>query len=212
MLCITNTSVGESNLAALPERIEWPPVTLLEGLNMRSLKGRRAMFSSLVLTAALSACGGITHFEDTTPLVLGSPAAPAPSPPPEPEPARVEVKQDHIEIREKIQFAFDKAEILTVSDSLLGEVAGALQSHKEIKKVAIHGHTDSEGETTYNQSLSDRRAKAVKTWLTSHGVDAKRLDSKGFGESKPIGDNGTPEGREQNRRVEFLILDQEGVQ
>jgi OOP family OmpA-OmpF porin len=163
----------------------------------------------VVLAGALSACGGITHFEDTTPIVLGTPVPP-PAPPPA-EQARVDVKKDRIEIQEKIQFAFDKAEILPVSDSLLNEVVGALQSHKEIRKIGIHGHTDSEGEANYNQSLSDRRAVAVKTWLTAHGVEAKRLESKGFGESKPITENDTPEGREKNRRVEFLILEQESA-
>ena len=177
---------------------------------MRRLKGRKVLISSVVLAGALSACGGITHFEDTTPIVLANPA-PAPPPAPPPEPARVEVKKDRIDIKDKIQFAFDKAEILPVSDGLLNEVVGALQSHKEIKKVGIHGHTDSEGQADYNQSLSDRRANAVKSWLASHGVEAKRLESKGFGESKPIADNGTSDGREKNRRVEFLILEQEGV-
>ena len=123
----------------------------------------------------------------------------------------MEVKQDRIEIKEKIQFAFDKAEILPVSDGLLGEVAGAIKSHPEIKKLGIHGHTDSEGEGAYNQSLSERRAQAVKQWLVTHGVEAARLESKGFGESKPIADNGTPDGREKNRHVQFLIVEQEGT-
>jgi outer membrane protein OmpA-like peptidoglycan-associated protein len=158
------------------------------------------------LIVTLSACGGITRFEDTTPIVLKSPV-----PPPEPPPARVEVKQDRIEIKEKIQFAFNAAEILPASDGLLTEVANALKEHKEIKKVAIHGHTDSDGETAYNQELSQRRATAVLNWLKAHGVEGSRLESKGFGESKPIADNDTPEGKEKNRRVEFLIVEQEGV-
>jgi OOP family OmpA-OmpF porin len=123
----------------------------------------------------------------------------------------VEVKQDRIEIQEKIQFAFDKAEILSVSDGLLSEVAAAIKAHTEIKKLGIHGHTDGEGESAYNQSLSERRAQAVKAWLVAHGVEAPRLDAKGFGESKPIADNASPDGREKNRRVEFLIVEQEGA-
>lgn len=161
---------------------------------------------ALSLAVTLAACGGMTRFEDTTPIVLASPAPP----PPAPEPARVEVKQDRIDIQEKIQFAFDKAEILPVSDGLLSEVADAIKAHPEIKKLGINGHTDSEGDNTYNQSLSERRAQAVKTWLVQHGVEAPRLDAKGFGESKPIADNTTPDGREKNRRVEFLIVEQGG--
>jgi outer membrane protein OmpA-like peptidoglycan-associated protein len=162
---------------------------------------------ALALAVTLVACGGLTRFEDTTPIVLASPVPP----PPPPEPARVEVKQDRIEIKEKIQFAFDKAEILSVSDGLLSEVAGAIKAHAEIKKLGIYGHTDSEGESAYNQSLSERRAEAVKTWLAAHGVEAQRLESKGYGESKPIADNASPDGRDKNRRVEFLIVEQEGV-
>lgn len=162
----------------------------------------------LVVTLATSAaaCGGITRFEDTTPIVLKSPV-----PAPEPPPPRVEVKRDRIEIKEKIQFAFNAAEILPASDGLLTEVANAIKEHAEIKKVAIHGHTDSDGEPSYNQELSQRRATAVLNWLKAHGVDGARLESKGFGESKPIAENDTPEGKEKNRRVEFLIVEQEGV-
>jgi OOP family OmpA-OmpF porin len=175
----------------------------------RKKLGKRAVVYTAAL-AVLPACGGLTRFEDTTPIVLASPVPPPP-PPPAPEPPRVEVKQDRIEIKEKIQFAFDKAEILPVSDGLLGEVASAIKAHPEIKKLGIHGHTDGEGNDAYNKSLSDKRAQAVKAWLVAHGVEAPRLDPKGFGESKPIADNATPEGREQNRRVEFLIVEQEGV-
>jgi outer membrane protein OmpA-like peptidoglycan-associated protein len=163
----------------------------------------------LVLGFNAAACGGITRFEDTTPIVLKSPVPP-PEPPPEP-PARVEVKKDRIEIKEKIQFAYNAAEILPASDGLLGEVAAALKEHAEIKKLTINGHTDSDGEVAYNQELSQRRATAVLNWLKGHGVAAARLHAKGFGESQPIADNATPEGKEKNRRVEFLITEQEGV-
>jgi outer membrane protein OmpA-like peptidoglycan-associated protein len=172
---------------------------------MTTRKGAMAGGAWLIVT--LAACGGITRFEDTTPIVLKSPVPP-PEPPP---PARVEVKQDRIDIKEKIQFAFNAAEILPASDGLLGDIANALKEHKEIKKVAIHGHTDSDGENAYNQELSQRRASAVLNWLKAHGVEGARLESKGFGESKPIADNNTPEGKEKNRRVEFLIVEQEGV-
>lgn len=162
----------------------------------------------VMLSAGAAACGGITRFEDTTPIVLKSPVPP---PEPAPAPARVEVKQDRIEIKEKIQFAFNAAEILPASDGLLNEVASAIKQHAEIKKVGIQGHTDSDGENAYNQELSQRRATAVLNWLKAHGVEGSRLEAKGFGESKPIADNATPEGKEKNRRVEFLILEQEGV-
>jgi OOP family OmpA-OmpF porin len=160
-----------------------------------------------LLATTAAACGGVIKFEDTTPIVLSSPV-----PPPEPPPPRVEVKADHIEINEKKQFAIDKADILPVSDGLLNEVVAALQAHAELQKIGIHGHTDNDGDEKYNQSLSQRRAKAVLDWLVAHGVAAARLESKGFGETKPIADNATVTGREQNRRVEFLIVKQGGAQ
>jgi outer membrane protein OmpA-like peptidoglycan-associated protein len=176
----------------------------------RRFKGNKALVSAVFVAGTMAACGGVIKFEDTSPLVLASPVPPPP-PPPAPEPPRVEVKADRIEINEKIQFAIDKADILPVSDGLLNEVVAALQAHPEIEKVGIHGHTDDDGDEKYNQGLSQRRAKAVLDWLVAHGVAVTRLESKGFGESKPIADNTTVTGREQNRRVEFLILKQGGA-
>ncbi len=74
-------------------------------------------------------------------------------------------------------------------------------------KVEVDGHTDSKGSDAYNQKLSDARAASVMQYLVSRGVEAGRLTSKGFGESKPIADNATDEGREINRRVELTITD-----
>jgi len=71
----------------------------------------------------------------------------------------------------------------------------------------IEGHTDSIGSDAYNLKLSDRRAKAVYDYLTSRGVDPARLSSIGHGESKPIADNATDEGRQLNRRVMLIRTD-----
>jgi len=71
--------------------------------------------------------------------------------------------------------------------------------------VSIEGHTDSQGADAYNLNLSEQRAQAVVTYLIDQGVDGTRLSSIGYGESAPIGDNDTPEGRAQNRRIEFNV-------
>ena len=136
-------------------------------------------------------------------------AAPEPTPEPEPEPPKVEVKEESIDLKEKVQFETGSAVLLAQSQTLLDEVAKTMNDHPEIKKVRIDGHTDGEASRSYNQKLSQKRAKAVKDYLISKGVAAKRLDSKGWGEDKPIADNKTPEGREQNRRVEIKILKRE---
>ena len=73
--------------------------------------------------------------------------------------------------------------------------------------LAIEGHTDSDGEEAFNQDLSERRAAAVRAYLTGErGIQASRLESAGFGESKPVAENATPEGKQQNRRVELVRL------
>lgn len=159
------------------------------------------------LALSLVGCGGVIQFEGQTPIAVASPVPPKPAEPPK----RVELKADRIQINEKILFEIDKAEILPASHGLLNEVVGVLKEHEGIKSVSIIGHTDDYGTPTYNQGLSERRAKAVMTYLVGQGVEQNRLASKGMGESEPIADNSTMAGKEKNRRVEFLIVDQEGV-
>ncbi len=141
------------------------------------------------------------------------PAPPEPAaepPPPEPPPERVVVKEEKIEINEKVQFETGSAVLKKESESLLDEVAKALSDHPEIKKVRVEGHTDSRAGDKYNKRLSKRRADSVKAYLVSKGIAGRRLNARGYGEEKPIADNGTEEGRFQNRRVEFTILEREG--
>ena len=163
----------------------------------------------LVLLAAVG-CGGTTTFQDTTPIRI----AVAPDPPkvaadPPPEPPKVELKKDKIEIHEKVQFALDKSEILSVSFGLLDEVAKVIQENPHVQKVSIEGHASDEGDDKYNLTLSKARAEAVRAYLVSKGVAADRLSSTGFGETKPLVANDTPENREKNRRVEFNITKQQ---
>jgi outer membrane protein OmpA-like peptidoglycan-associated protein len=141
--------------------------------------------------------------------VVAEVAPPPPPPPAEPEPPpppRVEVKDDKIELNEKVNFETGKAALLPASETLLDEVAKVMTDHPEIQKLRVEGHTDNQGGAAYNLRLSNNRAKAVRDYLVKKGIDAKRLDSKGFGQTKPLGDNKTPDGREQNRRVEMKIL------
>jgi outer membrane protein OmpA-like peptidoglycan-associated protein len=72
--------------------------------------------------------------------------------------------------------------------------------------ISVEGHTDSQGSDAYNQSLSERRAAAVRMQLISGGVPEARITSKGFGETQPVASNDTPAGRQQNRRVEVIVL------
>ncbi len=103
-----------------------------------------------------------------------------------------------------ILFAVDSDEIRPESTPTLKEIGAMLTDHADLR-LAIEGHTDSDGDEAYNLDLSRRRAAAVKAFIVStYGVDASRLETEGYGEGKPVADNGTPEGKQQNRRVELV--------
>ena len=103
-----------------------------------------------------------------------------------------------------IYFHTDSAEIKSESVAVLNATADTLMANPGVG-VEIAGHTDSQGETDYNQGLSQQRADAVRNYLVSRGVDNSRLSASGYGESQPVADNGTSEGRAKNRRVELRI-------
>lgn len=105
----------------------------------------------------------------------------------------------------KIYFAFDSDVILSKSFPVLDNVLVALKAEPDLKKVTIEGHASAEGTDEHNLDLSKRRAESVRKWLIAHGVDAGMLVSVGYGEAKPVAPNDTEEGREQNRRVEFIL-------
>jgi outer membrane protein OmpA-like peptidoglycan-associated protein len=121
-------------------------------------------------------------------------------------PQRVRVTAERLEILDKVFFEFDGDQIDARSIPLLDEVASTLLGHPEILLVEVGGHTDAKGSDTYNQGLSQRRVDSVRRHLIGKGVQESRLVAKGYGESKPIADNATPEGRASNRRVEFTIV------
>ncbi|WP_079641795.1 OmpA family protein [Sphingobacterium nematocida] len=81
-----------------------------------------------------------------------------------------------------------------------------LMKEDKTKKIRVDGYTDATGTEEYNVWLSDKRAASVKKYLEEAGVSGGRISTKGFGPSKPVGDNKTPEGRQKNRRVEVTIL------
>jgi outer membrane protein OmpA-like peptidoglycan-associated protein len=118
------------------------------------------------------------------------------------------VTKEKIELKQTIYFDFGKATIKPVSFPLLDEVALALTDNPNIK-VRIEGHTDSVGNDKKNMKLSQARADSVRAYLVKKGIDPARMESKGYGETVPIADNRAQEGRDQNRRVEFVIISQE---
>lgn len=104
-----------------------------------------------------------------------------------------------------ILFDINKATIKPESMGVLNEVVKMMQQHQDLN-FSIEGHTDSDGADDYNLQLSEKRAAAVKNTLANLGIDDSRMQTKGLGESVPVSDNSSPEGKANNRRVEFIKL------
>ena len=102
-----------------------------------------------------------------------------------------------------ILFDSGKSIIKPESMGIINEIVKLMKDHPEIN-FSIEGHTDSDGEESFNQALSEKRADAVKVLLVDLGIDESRLQTKGHGESTPVDSNSTPEGKANNRRVEFI--------
>jgi outer membrane protein OmpA-like peptidoglycan-associated protein len=165
----------------------------------------RSWLVILLVSGGVTSCAKPVVFKGQSTLaVAGTPPSEPTIPPP-----RVEVRDNKIEIHEKIQFDYNKATIKEASSSLMNEIAAVITKNPHIKRIQIEGHASSEGSASHNKKLSDARAKSVMKWLTEHGVAAARLSAIGFGIDRPIGDNSTETGREQNRRVEFAIIEQD---
>ncbi len=104
-----------------------------------------------------------------------------------------------------ILFDTNQASIKAESAGVINEVARMMKEHPDLK-FSIEGHTDSDGDEEHNQQLSEQRALAVQQALQERGIEANRIQVKGLGESIPVSDNSTPEGKANNRRVEFIKL------
>ena len=141
------------------------------------------------------------------------PPPPAVTPPAEPEkPAHrpkmkmtFKLKGNQLELPGPVVFETGSDVLRPESDEVLTLVHDFLQSRKDVTSLRIGGHTDSDGDDKANQTLSEKRAMSVARWLVAKGDDCKRLVPVGFGETKPIADNASADGKAQNRRTEFII-------
>ena len=121
------------------------------------------------------------------------------------KPQRVEITKEQIVIKEQVQFQSGKSIIRPSSYPILDDVVQVLRDYPKIR-IRIEGHTDSQGNDASNLRLSKSRADAVFEYILIKGIEASRLETVGFGETRPIDTNLTPEGRQKNRRVEFHIV------
>lgn len=130
------------------------------------------------------------YFNAPAPAPVAAEPAPAPAP-----------QTRTITVRLNVEFEFDKDVVRAIYGDELEAVANAMKAHDDIE-LMLEGHTDYKGSDAYNQDLSERRAAAVKAKLVEmYGLEPSRVSTVGYGESRPIADNATDEGRARNRRV-----------
>lgn len=135
------------------------------------------------------------------------PPAPAPVAAAEPEPAaELPAPTAKRLVLRGVNFEFDRAELSSEATGILDAAVAALGESPDAA-VVVAGHTDAIGTEAYNLELSRRRAESVRNYLVDQGLDAARLDVEAYGESRPVADNDTAEGRAQNRRVELEVAD-----
>jgi OOP family OmpA-OmpF porin len=142
-----------------------------------------------------------------TPAAATTTPPPAPAPAPEPPKSTVTVKDGRLGVPGNIVYETGKAIIKPESEPTLNALKDFMEQNKNFTRIRIEGHTDNVGKSPDNLKLSQDRALAVVTWLSDHGVAKDRCLAVGFGDSKPIADNKTDDGKAQNRRTEFHIAE-----
>ncbi len=105
-----------------------------------------------------------------------------------------------------VLFETGKSQLMGTAQTKLNDVANALTKEDPDSKIVVEGHTDSVGAAQMNQDLSQRRAQSVRDYLVSRGISSDRISAQGFGPTRSIADNASPEGRANNRRVEIVVL------
>ncbi|MCK6515371.1 OmpA family protein [Myxococcota bacterium] len=123
------------------------------------------------------------------------------------KPTKTKVQAANIDLGGSVFFETNKDIIKPESYKLLDEVASIMKEHPELKLVRIEGHTDSRGDDAFNLDLSQRRTEAVRTYLINKGVEASRLEAKGYGETKPLVTGNNEAAWAKNRRVDFFIVE-----
>lgn len=121
-------------------------------------------------------------------------------------PAKSTVLKGDVLILDKVLFKFNSSTLESISSAQLDKLVVFLQTHSDMK-ILVKGHTSTEGSNKYNQKLSENRSQSVVNYLLSKNIDKERLTFKGFGKSQPINTEKSQQSHQQNRRVEFEIMD-----
>ena len=109
-------------------------------------------------------------------------------------------------VLDDVQFELNSSELTANSSASLDKVVNAMNEYPNLR-IEVQAHTDSMGAVAYNQSLSEKRASSVRDYVIGAGIAANRIAAKGYGETKPIADNTTSDGRAKNRRVELTVIE-----
>lgn len=154
--------------------------------------------SLIILSSTIAACASSQKSipEPTQPV--------AALPTPKPAPQIVETPRGPSLTLDNVLFEFDQSNLRPEALGTIEKAAEYLQSNPE-RQALIEGHTDHTGEENYNQSLSQARSESIKEALLDMGVGEDRITTKGLGETSPIADNNTVEGRRANRRSEIIF-------
>jgi outer membrane protein OmpA-like peptidoglycan-associated protein len=184
-----NYQLGNGNLLGLFAR--------RDQADMRPVKGP-STDDTTYFTGGLS----FTHL-----FLQEEPVAPVPPPPPAPPAAAAPAPVKKKIVLRGVNFDFDKASIRADAKPILDEAIATLKETVEVN-VEVEGHTDSVGSEAYNQKLSERRARAVADYLSAGGINRSRINTVGFGESRPVTSNDTAAGRAENRRVELRVSEE----
>jgi outer membrane protein OmpA-like peptidoglycan-associated protein len=185
------------------QKQDWPSCAAVGGVTGAALgaieSSTYAGYGALIGGGMAAAYCWANGTEQETVAVVET-VEPTPTPVAEPEPATEPVR-----VELDVKFDFDRAEVRQDSMADIQDLADFMKQYGQTSTV-VEGHTDSVGTDAYNQRLSERRANAVRDVLVNqHGLDSSRVDAVGYGESRPVADNSTEEGRAINRRVEAEV-------
>jgi len=158
-------------------------------------------FAALItLSSTITACANSPKRVIEPPSLGAAVAAPVKAP------QIVETPRGPSMTLDDVLFDFEESSLRPEAGSTVEKAAAFLKSNPE-RNALVEGHTDHTGDAAYNQNLSVQRSQSIKDALMSHGIDEDRIQTKGLGESNPVADNGTFEGRQANRRVEVIFVE-----
>ncbi|TVQ29302.1 MAG: OmpA family protein [Wenzhouxiangella sp.] len=178
--------------------------------NDRESLNRSSGFWDWMVSSSLKIKLGAAPAPPPEPAPAPAAPPPRPAPPPPPPPAPEPEPEVIFEFDATVTFGLDSAQLRPGAIAELNEAAALLNLHPEITRIEVAGHTCDLGPAAHNQGLSERRAQAVRDFLVDNGVSADRLVVRGYGEDRPKVANTSDRNRQQNRRVELVVLERSG--